>query len=128
MTTRAPASASISPSLVTVLTPVLGDAATTSCPFFRNLDTTFEPMRPPPPMTTIFMDDPLHLSIVERLVGENAHLVAGPTLFLGIGRHRHGQMRLVLRRERAGCKGKTITQYMDFHDVRSRRGGTRVVP
>src|ERR1044071_1511256 len=90
MTTRAPASASISPSLVTVLTPVLGDAATTSCPFFRNLDTTFEPMRPPPPMTTIFMDDPLHLSIVERLVGENAHLVAGPTLFLGIGRHRQG--------------------------------------
>ena len=55
MTTCAPATASASPSPVMVLTPVLGDAATTSWPFWRRFDTTLLPMRPVPPMTTIFM-------------------------------------------------------------------------
>src|SRR5499425_2694995 len=54
-TTKAPFSASVSPSPVTVLTPELGDAATASCPCSRNLVTTFDPMSPLPPITTIFM-------------------------------------------------------------------------
>jgi len=41
-----------------VLTPVLGDAATTSWPCLRRCDTTLLPMRPVPPMTTIFMMAP----------------------------------------------------------------------
>ena len=40
-----------------VLTPVFGAAATTSCPFLRSLSTVFDPMRPVPPMTTIFMSN-----------------------------------------------------------------------
>src|SRR5512147_1192788 len=38
-----------------VLTPVLGEAATTSWPPWRRMATVFEPMRPVPPMTTIFI-------------------------------------------------------------------------
>src|SRR5262249_15852893 len=56
ITTLAPATASASPSRVIVLTPVLGDAARTSWPLPRSKPTTFDPMRPLPPMTTIFMD------------------------------------------------------------------------
>jgi hypothetical protein len=41
-----------------VLTPELGDAARTSWPFWRSLFTSFDPMRPLPPMTTIFMTYP----------------------------------------------------------------------
>ena len=44
-----------SPSPVTVLTPDEGDAATTSWPRWRRFATTFFPMSPLPPMTTIFM-------------------------------------------------------------------------
>ena len=47
--------ASLSPSPVMVLTPVLGEAATTSWPPWRRMATVFEPIRPVPPMTTIFM-------------------------------------------------------------------------
>jgi len=47
--------ASLSPSPVTVLTPVFGEAATTSWPRWRRVATVFEPIRPVPPMTTIFM-------------------------------------------------------------------------
>src|SRR5262245_2877617 len=54
-TTWAPATASAHPSPVMVLTPESGDAAVTSWPFCRSLLTTFRPMRPLPPMTTIFM-------------------------------------------------------------------------
>src|SRR5215831_20627771 len=54
-TTWAPATASATPCPVTVLTPESGDAATSSWPFCRSLLTTFRPMRPVPPMTTIFM-------------------------------------------------------------------------
>jgi hypothetical protein len=38
-----------------VLTPLWGEAATTSCPRWRRMATVFEPIRPVPPMTTIFM-------------------------------------------------------------------------
>src|SRR5262249_9123990 len=54
-TTWVPASTSASPSPVIVLTPESGDAATTSWPFCRSLFTSFDPVRPVPPMTTIFM-------------------------------------------------------------------------
>ena len=52
-------SASARPSPVMVLTPVFGDAATTSWPLSVSFRTTFEPIRPVPPMTTIFMGSPL---------------------------------------------------------------------
>src|ERR1700758_5329693 len=45
-TTEAPFSTSASPSPVRVLTPVLGAAATASCPCSRSLLTSFDPMRP----------------------------------------------------------------------------------
>ena len=54
ITTCAPAMASLSPSPVMVLTPLLGEAATTSWPP-RRMATVFEPIRPVLPMTTIFM-------------------------------------------------------------------------
>ncbi|MGJ0484917.1 MAG: hypothetical protein ACR65R_10325 [Methylomicrobium sp.] len=56
--------ASLRPWPVMVLTPVLGEAATTSWPPWRRMVTVFEPMRPVPPMTTIFMVyPPLSMSI-----------------------------------------------------------------
>src|SRR5437016_1808151 len=55
ITTCAPATASLTPSPVMVLTPLLGEAATTSWPPWRRMATVFEPIRPVPPMTTIFM-------------------------------------------------------------------------
>src|ERR1700750_111829 len=58
ITTCAPAVASLSPSPVMVLTPLLGEAATTSWPPWRRMATVFEPIRPVPPMTTILMRYP----------------------------------------------------------------------
>ena len=55
ITTCAPAMASLRPSPVMLLTPLLGEAATTSWPPWRRMATVFEPIRPVPPMTTIFM-------------------------------------------------------------------------
>src|SRR5690348_13881532 len=60
-TTEAPFSTSASPSPVRVLTPVLGAAATASCLCSRSLLTSFDPMRPVPPITTIFMIGPFIL-------------------------------------------------------------------
>jgi hypothetical protein len=54
-TTEAPTSTLDRPSPVTALTPVDGAAATAWCPCSVNACTTFEPIRPVPPMTTIFM-------------------------------------------------------------------------
>src|SRR5215204_649489 len=54
-TTCAPSRASLSPSPVMVLMPLAGEAALTSCPPWRRISTAFEPIRPVPPMTTIFM-------------------------------------------------------------------------
>src|SRR5947208_10893587 len=55
ITTCVPAMASLSPSPVMLLTPVLGEAATTSWPPWRRMGTVFEPIRPVPPITTIFI-------------------------------------------------------------------------
>src|SRR5262245_16279780 len=55
ITTCVPTRASLRPSPVMVLTPVLGEAATTSWPPWRSMATVFEPIRPVPPMTTIFI-------------------------------------------------------------------------
>src|SRR5262245_48025905 len=52
---RCLSNASASPSPVSELTPELGEAATASCPCSRTLVTSFDPMSPVPPMTTIFM-------------------------------------------------------------------------
>src|SRR6185312_8907148 len=73
--------ASLRPSPVMVLTPLLGDAATTSWPPCRRRATAFEPIRPVPPMTTIFMvlpllsmtDDPWRGSNGPLDVAEQAH-------------------------------------------------------
>src|SRR5947208_2000952 len=54
-TTWAPASASASPLPVMMSTPVAGDAASGSWPAARSLVTSFEPIRPVPPITTIFI-------------------------------------------------------------------------
>src|SRR5262252_2210014 len=55
ITTCVPAMASLRPSPVIVLTPVLGEAATTSWPPWRRMATVLEPIRPVPPITTIFI-------------------------------------------------------------------------
>jgi hypothetical protein len=55
----APFRTSASPSPVTELTPQWGDAATASSPRWRNLGTSFDPMNPLPPITTIFMNGSL---------------------------------------------------------------------
>src|SRR5216683_7122949 len=56
--TCAPAMASLSPSPVMLLIPLWGEAATTSWPRSRRMATVFEPIRPVPPITTIFMGYP----------------------------------------------------------------------
>src|SRR5262249_38171187 len=55
ITTCVPATACLSPAPVMVLMPVFGEAATTSWLRWRRMATVFEPIRPVPPMTTIFM-------------------------------------------------------------------------
>src|SRR5204863_3547498 len=57
ITTCVPAMASLRPSPVMLLTPVLGEAATTSWPPWRRMETVVEPIRPVPPITTIFILD-----------------------------------------------------------------------
>src|SRR5262249_11791563 len=54
-TTSAPASAPDSPSPVRVLTPEEGEADAASCPPPRSRGISFLPLRPLPPITTIFM-------------------------------------------------------------------------
>jgi hypothetical protein len=58
ITTCAPAVTSLSPAPVMVLTPLCGEAATTSWALWRRIVTVFEPIRPVPPMITIFMGSP----------------------------------------------------------------------
>src|SRR5216684_4140864 len=55
ITTCVPAMAPLRPWPVMVLTPVLGEAATTSWPPWRRMATVLEPIRPVPPITTIFI-------------------------------------------------------------------------
>src|SRR5215470_18591443 len=68
ITTCVPVKVSLSPSPVMVLTPLLGEAATTSWPPWRRMGTVFEPIRPVPPMTTIFIADLLARSPEEMVV------------------------------------------------------------
>src|SRR6516225_7633096 len=70
ITTCVPAMACLSPLPVTVLTPVFGEAATTSWPRCRRMATVFEPIRPVPPMTTIFMVYP---PLVDDAKAERGH-------------------------------------------------------
>src|SRR5262249_18999231 len=58
-TTEAPSRAAASPWPVTMLTPEAGDAASVLYPRSRSLVTSFDPISPLPPMTTIFMMSPL---------------------------------------------------------------------
>src|SRR5262245_5184964 len=55
ITTCVPARASLRPSPVMVLTPVLGAAARPSWPPWRRIGIVFEPISPVPPITTIFI-------------------------------------------------------------------------
>src|SRR5262245_9002006 len=87
ITTCAPATASLTPSPVMVLTPLLGDAATISWPPRRRMATVFEPIRPVPPITTIFMVYP---SLVDDL-GPLRHSAA----------RRRDSERCVLHRKRS---------------------------
>src|SRR4030095_729137 len=61
-TTWAPLSTWPNPSPVSVLTPELGDAATASCPRALSFVTSLDPIRPLPPITTIFILIPLSVS------------------------------------------------------------------
>jgi hypothetical protein len=54
-TTSAASSASASPSPVSVSTPESGDAASGSWPASRSFSTSLDPIRPLPPITTIFI-------------------------------------------------------------------------
>src|SRR5262249_48498045 len=86
MTTSAPASAPAKPSPVIVLTPVLGAAAIASWPFCFSFSTTFDPIKPVPPITTIFMAYTLRKDNVRRLwQSSTRHL--GPILLLDQPRH-----------------------------------------
>jgi hypothetical protein len=64
--------ASLSPSPVMVLMPLLGEAATTSWPPWRRMATVFEPIRPVPPMTTILMVYPPLSMTGDPEMGSNA--------------------------------------------------------
>lgn len=59
-TMAAPASAACRPSPVTALTPLLGDARSTSWSRDRSNGAYFEPIRPVPPTITIFMSSLLY--------------------------------------------------------------------
>src|SRR5262249_17483272 len=69
ITTCAPARASLSPSPVMVLTPVFGAAARTSWPPWRRMGMVFEPIRPVPPITTIFIANLLVRSLQAGVCG-----------------------------------------------------------
>src|SRR5215475_2421889 len=100
ITTCAPAMACLSPSPVMVLTPEFGEAATTSWLRWRRIATVFEPIRPVPPMTTIFMVYPPN----KRSVLPGARY---PTKDVAIDRHMAdererqvgGHQRLAVRRQ-----------------------------
>ena len=94
-TTDAPTRTSARPSPVTVLTPVFGDAGTASCPCSSSLVTSLDPMRPVPPITTIFMTC---LSVVcygACRISERDSRSLGP---------RHGQQGRGYREERTSVR------------------------
>src|SRR5262245_22326864 len=82
ITTCVPAMASLRPSPVMLLTPVLGEAATTSWSRWRRIEAVFDPIRPVPPMMTIFIPNLLLISSWpgpslrdERILGAYRHLL-----------------------------------------------------
>src|SRR6516225_2775736 len=94
--TCAPARASLSPSPVMVLTPLWGEAATTSWPPWRRMATVFEPISPVPPMTTIFMVYPPLSDWRPRIKFECASDVAEDA--------NHPVDGLIYSRPRKGCR------------------------
>src|SRR5215813_13342202 len=90
--TCAPAMASLSPSPVMVLTPVFGAAAIASCPFCFTFSTTFDPIKPVPPITTIFMTLPLVAGFA-RLRHRGAVSVQGCICAAQLGVARSGFVR-----------------------------------
>src|SRR5919204_3261826 len=77
ITTCVPAMASLRPSPVMVLTPLLGEAATTWWPPRRRMATVFEPISPVPPTTTIFMVYPPLAPEEGQQIGVDPILVRG---------------------------------------------------
>src|SRR6516164_3084599 len=92
ITTSAPAMASFSPSPVMVLTPVFGAAAIASCLFCFSFSTTFDPINPVPPITTIFMTLPLVAGFA-RLRHKGAVSVQGCICAAQLGATRSGFVR-----------------------------------
>src|SRR2546427_12103270 len=78
ITTCVPAMASLRPWPVMVLTPVLGEAATTSWPPWRRMATVFEPIRPVPPITTTFIPNLLVQAGAVMVVQQAAVSECGP--------------------------------------------------
>src|SRR6266850_3676161 len=75
-TTWAPLSTSANPSPVSVLTPELGDAATASCPTALSFVTSFDPIRPVPPITTIFILFPPSFFAANAFACTSSHVLA----------------------------------------------------
>src|SRR5206468_12704292 len=80
ITTCVPGRAALRPSPVMQLTPEFGEAETTSGPRWRRMGTVFEPSRPVPPMTTIFMVYPPLSMTGDPQMGSNASEERYPSL------------------------------------------------
>src|SRR5215470_11325356 len=100
ITTCVPATACLSPAPVMVSMPVFGEAATTSWLRWRRMSTVFEPIRPVPPMTTIFMVYPPDKRSVLPGARYPPKNVAGDR-HMADGRERQvgGHQRLAVRRK-----------------------------
>src|SRR6516225_3504568 len=90
ITTCAPATPSFSPSPVMVLMPLLGEAATTSWPPWRRMVTVFEPIRPVPPITTIFIVEPPLSLTGDPYVGSERGRVDRSAMLIDCERHPDG--------------------------------------
>src|SRR4051812_36991161 len=124
-TTSAPIITSASPSPVIVSTPVAGEAGTGSCPCVMRRRTTLLPIRPLPPMTTIFMTFLLTLvdAIEDRRTACHAASVGPPsrTPSVGLGRH---QRRLVVRQRASQLTPRADVELReDFAQVVLNRAG-----
>src|SRR5207302_5654707 len=115
ITTCVPAMASLRPSPVMLLTPVFGEAATTSWPRWRRKGTVFEPIRPVPPITTIFIPN---LLVRSPQAGTRGFLVLLGICryFFGCGvqnvgvRLESGRRTLIFRQEREGIVDDVISE------------------
>src|SRR5947209_16582200 len=124
ITTCAPAMASLRPSPVMVLTPVLGEVATTPWPPWRRMATVFEPIRPVPPMTTIFMvypplsmtGDPFPSRACRRLAPEEGQQI-GVDLILMRGREAVRRARIVDFLRALDDPGRFLRRVLDGNDL-----------